>query len=271
MADWAEQADGIPRAEAPGGEGGEPARPAFYAARPGAWRDWWTLLHPPYTAWHLSYVVIGASLAPHVYLSRLLASLGAFFLAVGVAAHALDELHGRPLRTSIPGPALAGATAFGLAGALALGVAGVADMGWAAGWVLVPFMLAGLLLVVAYNAELFGGLVHTDIGFAAAWGAFPALTGYVAQAGDLSLAAVLAAAGALALSIAQRRLSAPARALRRRVVQAEGLITFADSRTVLVTARLLLDPLERALRAMSWAIVLIAAALAVARLTGTIR
>jgi hypothetical protein len=46
---------------------------------------------------------------------------------------------------------------------------------------------------------------------------------------------------------------------------------FADGRTVLVTARLLLDPLERALRAMSWAIALIAAALAVARLTGTIR
>ena len=40
------------------------ARPAYYAARPGGWRDWWTLLHPPYTSWHLSYVVIGATLAP---------------------------------------------------------------------------------------------------------------------------------------------------------------------------------------------------------------
>ena len=57
---------------------------------------------PPYTAWHLSYVVIGASLAPHVYPTRLWATLAAFFLAVGVAAHALDELHGRPLGTAIP-------------------------------------------------------------------------------------------------------------------------------------------------------------------------
>jgi hypothetical protein len=266
-ADRAEQADG-PRAAS--GDGA--TRPAFYAARrPGGWRDWWTLLHPPYTAWHLSYVVIGASLAPHVYLSRLLASVGAFFLAVGVAAHALDELHGRPLRTSIPGPALVGATVFGLAGALALGAAGIAEMGWAAGWVLVPFMLAGPALVVAYNAELFGGLVHTDVGFAAAWGAFPALTGYAAQAGDLSLAAVLAAAGALALAAAQRRLSTPARAIRRRVVRAEGRITFADGHSVPVTARLLLDPLEGSLRATSWAIVLLAAALAVARLSGAIR
>jgi hypothetical protein len=242
-------------------------KPAFYAARPGAWRDWWTLLHPPYTAWHLSYVVIGACLAPHVYASRLLASVVAFFLAVGVAAHALDELHGRPLRTSIPGSALVGATVVGLAGALALGIVGVTVVGWPAGWILIPFMVAGPLLVVAYNAELFGGVVHTDLGFAAAWGAFPALTGYAAQAGTLSAAAVIAAAGALALSAAQRRLSAPARTIRRRVVKTEGTITFADGRTVPVTTRLLLDPLEKALRAASWAIVLLAAALAVARLT----
>lgn len=242
------------------------SRPAFYAARPGAWRDWWTLLHPPYTAWHLSYVVIGACLAPHVYLSRLIATLAAFFLAVGVAAHALDELHGRPLRTSIPGPLLVAVTMAGLAGALALGVVGVAVIGWPGGAVLLPFMVAGPVLVVAYNAELFGGVVHTDLGFAAAWGAFPALTGYVAQAGTLSVAAVLAGAGALALSAAQRRLSTPARALRRRVVRAEGTITFADGQTIPVGTRLLLDPLERALRAASWSIALLAAALAVARL-----
>ena len=238
-------------------------RPAFYAARPGTWRDWWTLLHPPYTAWHLSYVVIGASLAPHVYLSRLAATVLAFFLAVGLAAHALDELHGRPLGTAIPGPLLMAVSAAGLAGALALGVAGIGI----AGPVLVPFMVAGPVLVIAYNAELFGGLVHTDLGFAAAWGAFPALTGYAAQAGDLSPAAVLAAGGALALSAAQRRLSTPARTIRRRVARVDGTVTFAGGRTVPVSAQLLLDPLERALRAMSWAIVLFAAALAIARLT----
>ena len=82
------------------------ARPAYYAARPGGWRDWWTLLHPPYTAWHLSYVVIGACLAPQVSLAPLLATLVAFFLAVGLAAHALDELNGRPLQTRIPAPTL---------------------------------------------------------------------------------------------------------------------------------------------------------------------
>ncbi len=55
-----------------------------------------TLLHPPYTAWNLANVAIGAALAPHLYPGRLAATLAAFFLAVGVCAHVLDELQGRP-------------------------------------------------------------------------------------------------------------------------------------------------------------------------------
>jgi hypothetical protein len=135
------------------------------------------------------------------------------------------------------------------------------------GWALIPFMVAGPVLVIAYNAELFGGVIHTDAGFAAAWGAFPVLTGYVAQTGSLAVAPVLAAAGAFFLSLAQRRLSTAARDIRRRAVRVEGSITFADGRTVPVTADGLLSPLEQALRSSSWAIVLLAAALAVARLS----
>ena len=238
------------------------ARPAYYAASPGGWRDWWTLLHPPYTAWHLSYVVIGAALAPRVSLAPLLATLAAFFLAVGLAAHALDELNGRPLQTRIPAPTLVIVTVAGLAGALAFGVYGVARVGW----VLLPFMIVGPVLVVAYNAELFGGIIHTDLGFAAAWGAFPVLTAYLAETGRLALAPVLAAVAALALSAAQRRLSTPARTLRRRSVRVDGSMTLADGQVVALDQVALLAPLEGALRAMSWGLVLLAAGLALARL-----
>ena len=237
-------------------------RAAYYAAQPGGWRDWWTLLHPPYTAWHLAYVVIGACLAPMVNTTRLIATLVAFFCAVGLAAHALDELHGRPLRTRIPGPVLATVATVGLLGAVGLGVAGVVEVGWA----LVPFLVLGPILVIGYNAELFGGAIHNDIGFAASWGAFPVLTAYVAQTGRLALAPVLAALGAFALLAAQRALSTPARMLRRRTDQVSGTITRTDGATVDVSRAFLLAPLERALRAMSWAVVLTAAALAVARL-----
>jgi hypothetical protein len=239
------------------------SRPAFYAARPGRWRDWWTLLHPPYTAWHLSYVVIGACLAPHVSLSRLLGTLIAFFCAVGFAAHALDELHGRPLGTRIPTPALVSVTVVGLAGAVALGIAGVSRVGWT----LIPFLVLGPLLVLAYNLELFGGFVHTDIGFALAWGSFPVLVAYVAQTGRLSIAPLIAAAAALFLSLAQRQLSTPARLIRRRVASVVGHAALRDGGTISIDQQRLLGPLEGALRAMSWGVVLTAAAFAVARLT----
>jgi hypothetical protein len=239
------------------------ARPAYYAASPGGWRDWWTLLHPPYTAWHLSYVVIGASLAPRVSLTPLLATLIAFFLAVGLAAHALDELNGRPLQTRIPAPTLVAVTVAGLAGAVAFGVAGVARVGW----VLLPFIIVGPALVIAYTADLFGGIIHTDLGFAAAWGAFPVLTAYTAETGRIAVAPVLAALAALAMSAAQRRLSTPARTLRRRSVRVEGTVTLADGQVVAVDQVALLAPLEGALRAMSWGLVLFAAGLALARLT----
>ena len=238
-------------------------RPAYYAASPGGLRDWWTLLHPPYTLWHLSYVVIGASLAPHVDGMRLVASVLAFFAAVGVAAHALDELHGRPLRTRISDTALVAATLGGLVVAVGLGVAGLSRVGW----VLVPFIVVGPILVLGYNLELFGGRVHTNAGFALAWGAFPLLVGYVAQTGRVDVAALVAATGAFALSYAQRSLSTPARTLRRRATNVEGALTLDDGTIRAIDQHTLLAPLERALRSMSWSTVAFATALVIAHLT----
>jgi hypothetical protein len=237
------------------------ARPAFYAARPGGWRDWWTLLHPPYTAWHLSYVVIGATLAPRTDGARLVATLVAFFFAVGIAAHALDELHGRPLRTTIPAGWLVGLGAGGLLIACALGFIGVATVGPG----LLVFIAIGPLLVLGYNLELFGGWIHTDLGFAAAWGAFPVLVGYFVQAEQLDLTAALAAAAALGFSLAQRSLSTPARGVRRRVARIDGTVTMHDGSVHRLTEPMLLEPLERALNLLSWAMVVLALALVVDR------
>src|SRR5262249_9008190 len=98
-----------------------PARPAFYALRPGGWRDYVTLLHLPYTAWHLSYVVLGACLTAVVSWGRLGATLLAFALALGVGAHALDELNGRPLGTRIPSRVLVALAAASIAAACGIG------------------------------------------------------------------------------------------------------------------------------------------------------
>src|SRR4051812_37022316 len=149
-------------------------RPAFYALRPGGWRDLVTILHPPYTAWHLSYVALGAAAAPVLHADRLAAALGAFLLGVGICAHALDELHGRPLGTRLSPRALVALAVGGLAGAIAIGVAGVVTV--SAG--LAPFVAAGAFIVVAYNLELFGGGFPSAVLFAAPWGAVPAPAGY---------------------------------------------------------------------------------------------
>lgn len=241
----------------------EALAPAFYAARSAGWRrDVWALLHPPYTAWHLSYVVIGATLAPSLNPVRLVATLLAFFLAVGISAHALDELRGRPLKTEIPGAVLWTAAVVGLAGAVALGIAGVTIVGSA----LLPFIAAGVLFVFAYNLELLHGRMHGDFWFALSWGAFPVLTAYFAQTGSVSVGAVAVAAAAYALSYGQRVLSTPARLLRRRSRSASGTVVLQDGSQVALDQHALLKPLEAALRAFSWGVVALAVGMAASRL-----
>jgi hypothetical protein len=237
-------------------------RPAFYALAPGRWRDLVTLLHPPYTAWHLSYVALGAAAAPTLHADRLAAALAAFFLGVGVCAHALDELNGRPLGTRISDRALRALAAISLAGAIALGAVGVATVGAS----LVPFIAAGAFIVVAYNLELFGGRFHTDFWFAAAWGAFPALTAYWANAVALEPAGVLVALSCFALSVAQRQLSTPVRTLRRRTAAVTGTQTLDDGTTVELTRATLAAPLDGALRALAAGLVLLAAGVVIVRL-----
>src|SRR5437763_11284077 len=149
-------------------------RPAFYALAGGGWRDLVTLLHPPYTLWHLSYVVLGTAAAPTLHGDRLAAALGAFFLAVGIGAHALDELNGRPLGTAVRRNMLIGIATVGLGGAIGIGVVGVIVVSP----LLAPLVVLGALAELASNLELAGGRFHTDLSFALAWGAFPAFTGY---------------------------------------------------------------------------------------------
>ncbi len=241
-------------------------RPAFYALRSGGWRDLVTLLHPPYTAWHLSYVALGAAAAARIHGDRLAAALVAFFLAVGVAAHALDELQGRPLRTHLSDRTLIGLAVVSLAGAVAIGLVGV----FTVSATLAPFVVVGAFLVAAYNLELAGGRFHTDFWFAAAWGAFPALTSWWANTlslehADAVAAGLLVAGACFGLSVAQRRLSAPVRELRRRTVAVSGEQRLADGTAVPLTVARLTAPLDGALSALSWAVVALAVGLVILR------
>jgi hypothetical protein len=225
------------------------ARPAFYALRPGGWRDYVTLLHPPYTLWHLSYVALGAALAPQMRWGMLGWTTLAFLLAMGVGAHALDELQGRPLRTRIPDGVLIALAVVSIGAACVIGVV-VATQSTL--WLL-AFVAAGAFIVVAYNLELLDGALHSDTWFAGAWGAFPVLTAYFAAAERIRAEAVAAAVFAFVVSLAQRRLSTEARRVRR----AGGELP--------PDAELLLRAPESALRLLSAALPALAGALLLMR------
>jgi hypothetical protein len=224
----------------------QPVAPAFYALRSGGWRDYVTVLHLPYTAWNLSYVAIGAALAPQFSATRLWLALAAFFLALGVSAHALDELNGRPLRTHIPSSILVALAAGTLAGSLAIGVYAA----WAWGWWLLVFVAIGGLLEPAYNLEWLGGAIHNVLGLGVAWGAFPVLTAYFVEAQTIRIEAIGTAAFAPVVIVAQHTLSTPVRDARRNRQTLEGTAAF-----------------ERALRLLSIAFVLLAVGLVTGRLT----
>ncbi len=197
-----------------------------------------------------------------VHADRLGAALAAFFLAVGIAAHALDELHGRPLQTRLSRATLITLAVTSLLGAVAIGVVGAITI---SAW-LAPLVALGAFLVVAYNLELFGGRVHDDAWFALAWGGFPAFTGYFVNALQVRPAGLLVAAACCLLSAAQRRLSTPVRELRRRTAHVTGTQTLTNGDTRELDAQQLAEPLEGALRVTWLALVLLAIGLMAVRL-----
>lgn len=196
-----------------------------------------------------------------IYAGRLGAALAAFLLAVGIGAHSLDELHGRPLGTNLSRRALLALSVGGLGGALAIGVVGTLTVSTT----LAPLVVFGGFMVLAYNLELFGGRFHTDFWFAASWGAFPALTGWWSNALTLhsqrqAIAAAVVVLACFWLSVAQRRLSTPVRELRRRTEVVSGEQRLADGTTKQLDRANLAAPLDGALRALSVAVPLLAVA-----------
>ena len=241
---------------------GKPVRaslaPAFYAARSGGWRDYWTLLHPPYTAWHLSYVLLGAALSPAPDPRIVAGALVAFGLAVGVGAHAFDELNGRPLRTRIPSPVLVALGTAALLVAVALGLVAATMLGP----LFLLFVIGGAAIVVLYAFEV--PRVHSDVGFALGWGAFPVVTTAFAT-GAHPVPSALAALAATLLSLAQRRLSTRARSIRRRAVSMSGEIVYADGSREAIDAHALLGAPEGALSLLWIALCAVALAVLLAR------
>ena len=131
--------------------------------------------------------------------------------------------------------------------------------------ILLPFMVLGTFFVLAYNMELARGWFHTGFWFGVAWGAVPVLTGYFANQGRLAPEAFIVAAAAFFLSAAQRALSSPVRSMRRKVLVAQGSLIMKDGTEHPLGKEDLLKAPERALQALTLAMVLLAGALLLAK------
>jgi hypothetical protein len=237
--------------------------PAFYAL-PGtrAWHDYVNLLHLPYTLWNLSIVVLGTVIAPVVHLDRLLGTILAFFLAVGIAAHALDELNGRPMGTRIPSIVLVSLAIVSLAGAMALGVvAGILETPW-----MFAFVAFGGFIVVAYNLGLWHDRFHNDFWLAFSWGAFPVLTAYWVNALRFDFAVLFVAVACFLVTLVQRTLSTPVRTIRRKALRVEGFIEQTNGERIILDSKSIIAAPERALFLLAISSVILASGLLVFRL-----
>jgi len=240
------------------------AQVAWYDVKAkGRVRDFVILLHPPYTMWHLAYVVIGAALAPMMNWGTLLWTLLAFFLAMGIGAHCLDELNGRPLKTKIPALVLILAAVISIGGAVVIGaIVGVRETVW-----VIPCIIFGGFIVFAYTME-WGpkGFFHRDEWFGFAWGAFPVITAYIAQTHTVSWGIIFVAGACLLYSLTQRVLSTQVRFFRRKVSMVEGhyfasengpvvpgTVTWGQSHNL--NKKIIIEPPETALKLMSWTVI----------------
>lgn len=172
------------------------------------------MLHLPYTLMVLSFVAIGAAMAPRLSWVLFLGTLLAYFLGLGIGAHFLDQVPGMGSRYVRHWPSRALWGIGGLALAIAVGLGVVAAL-WFVGWPLLVLVGVQALCALGYPlATWFRGAFHRDSVFAVSWGSLPFLTSYYAQAGTIDLLSILVAVVFGMVAVLEIRLSRASRAYR---------------------------------------------------------
>lgn len=228
-------------------------KPAWYVYGGGLVGDFLALTHPPYTAWHLSYVVMGISLAPKVFLDRSVAVLAAFLLGLGLGAHALDESQGHPLKTRFSDNALRFIAVTTIGGATVIGLFYAVTLTP----LILFFVVVESFIAFAYNLEWFNGKFHNPIIFALGWGSMPLLTAFYVNALTLNLPALLMAIAAGGLSLVQYVLSNYSKILRRRIAPVKAL-QLEDDTSIPITTSDLIDACDNSLKLLTVSVIVIA-------------
>jgi hypothetical protein len=140
-------------------------------------------MHLPLPFCVLAFATIGAALSERVYLDRLALTYLGILLALCLGAYSLDELHGRPYRTTFGDRTLQCLAIVGMSGGtmVSLYLTWTVSLGIA-----ILAALAGFF-ILTYNLELFGGRFHNAGWFGISWGGLTTFAGYYVQAPTLSL------------------------------------------------------------------------------------
>jgi hypothetical protein len=177
--------------------------------------DLYNILHLPYTAMLLAFVVIGAAVSPGFHLDRLAATIAAYFLGLGIGAHAIDQLEpgGSHYVKKMGSKELVGLAAIGLVGGTAIGFYYALSLTL---W-LVPFILVNLFFAIAYPlpSRVAGGLFHNNLNFAFAWGFLPFITSYFVNSLALTFTGLILGLPAAAVAWSEIHLSRRSRLARK--------------------------------------------------------
>lgn len=245
------------------------ANGAWYARGGSKFREFYTIMHLPYTSMVLSFVLIGAALSPTIHPNRVALTLVAYFLGLGLSAHALNELHVSHWTEALGKRELTGLFAFPLVAAVVIGSYGMLELFAASGSIVAPstlltFIVLETFFLFAYNTDAFNGRFHSDIWFAFSWAALPTLISYYVNALTVTSEAILVAIAMAATAGIEINLSRWCKDFRRRSSLTE--MRFADGTRQSMNTRQLLARPEKSLKLIVLAVDLMAIGLIVHKL-----
>ena len=173
------------------------------------------MLFLPYTGMCISFTIIGSMLSESISWDRVLSIFIIYFLALGVSAHAADNLGSKKikpwgnffstfeLRLMVIG---------GLSVSYILGIYYIITV---APLLLIIAIIEGFFLF-AYNFELFNGLFHNNFWFAVSWGGLPLLAGFVIQTNSISVLSLISSIMAFLVAYTEIRISRKYKELKRK-------------------------------------------------------
>lgn len=173
------------------------------------------MLFLPYTGMCISFTMIGSMLSESILWDRVLSIFIIYFLALGVSAHAADNLGSKKIK-----PWGNFFTTF----ELKLMVIGGLSVSYAIG-IYYIIIFTPLLLIIAimegfflfaYNFELFNGFFHNNFWFAVSWGSLPLLAGFVIQTNSISILSLFSSTIAFLIAYSEIRISRIYKELKRK-------------------------------------------------------